>query len=206
MHQTRAESPTKWPIERKGTKYIARPLMHSKDSVPLVVALRDILKLAKTSTEVKSMIHRKLIKLNGKEVREYKQSILLFNILEADKPYILSLSPTGKFTFIEAKNSKSRFCKVTGKKLLGKDIIQLNLHDGTNVISKDKININDTLELDFSGKILKHKLLEKGAKGFVILGKYSGSEGKINSVSQDKVSIELKGGSAELEKSAVMVI
>ena len=111
MHQTRAQVDKKIPIRRKGTKYVARARSHERSSVPVVIAIRDILGLAHTTREVKKMINQKLIKINGKAVKDPRESIKLFNILEADKAYRLSISPKGKFYFEEAKE-KTRLCKV----------------------------------------------------------------------------------------------
>lgn len=206
MHQTRLNASLKLPIKRKGSKYLARAISDNDNSVPVIIALRDMLKLAKTSAEVKSMIHRKLIKLNGSLVSESNASIKLFNILEADKSYVLSLSTTGKFFFEETKDNKIRLCKITGKTLVKDGKVQYHLHDGSNVISKDKLAIGDSVYLDMSGKIVKHKSLDKGSQAFIISGKYTGMSGKVDSLLANKVSISFKEGSAELSKTAVAVI
>lgn len=206
MHQTRLEASTKLPIKRKGSKYLARAISYKNNSVPVVIALRDMLNLAKTAAEVKSMIHRKLIKLNGKPVSEANASIKLFNLLEADKHYILSLSQTGKFILEETKDHKSRPCKIIGKSLLKKGAIQFNMHDGTNIISKEKLRIGDSLYIDISGKIVKYKPLEKGAGVLVISGKYAGKKAKVDSLSSGKVQLSMEGEKAELAGSAVAVI
>ncbi|MCU0642604.1 MAG: hypothetical protein MUF61_03475, partial [archaeon] len=69
---------------------------------------------------------------------------------------------------------------------------QLNLHDGSNVLTKEKIAIGDSVFLDFSGKIKRHIALEKGKDGFIISGKYAGNEGRIESVNDKLVKIKLK--------------
>ena len=56
MHQTRKEATNKLPVRRKGTKYLARARSHLNDSVPVVIAVRDMLGLAIKSKEVKQMI------------------------------------------------------------------------------------------------------------------------------------------------------
>jgi small subunit ribosomal protein S4e len=206
MHQTRFNASLKLPIKRKGTKYLARAISDNDNSVPVIIALRDMLGLAKTSAEVKSMIHRKLIKLNGRLVSESSSSIKLFNILEADKSYTLSLSSTGKFILEESKDTKLRLCKITGKTLIGKGKIQFNLHDGSNLISKEKLAIGDSVYLDMSGKMVKHKALDKGTSALVISGKYMGTNVKVDSVKEGKVSVSFTGGKAELNKSAIAII
>jgi len=194
------------PIERKGTKYVVRAASHPNDSVPVLIAVRDILGLAKTAREVKHMIKQKMLKLNGRHVLDNKESIKLLNVFEADKDYILSLIPTKKFSLEETKEKEGRVTKVINKRLVGKGIFQLNLHDGSNVQTKEKINVNDSLFLDFSGKIKKVIPLEKGKEVLVYKGKYLGHKGKIESVSEDSISIKFKDKEepAKLEKSQVI--
>jgi small subunit ribosomal protein S4e len=205
MHQTRQQATKKLPIERKGTKYVVRALSHPNDSVPVLIALRDMLKLAKTKKEVKKMIIQKLLKINGRDVRDYRESIRLFNLLHAGKDYVLKLSPVRKFFFEETKDSKERLCKVIGKKLLKNSKIQLNLHDGTNILAEKSIKIGDSVYLDLEGKIKRHVSLEKGKDAFVLSGKYMGLSGKIESVSKNQVLIKLKEGAATLPVDNIIV-
>jgi len=203
MHLTRKESSTKLPIPRKGTKYIARALSHIQDSVPVVLAVRDMLKLAKTAREVRKMIQAGILKINGRPVRDYRESIKLFNIFEAGKKYELSLLPTKKFTLNEISKDE-RLCKVINKILLPQKKVQLNLHDGSNLISKEKVNVGDSIYLDFSGKISRHVPLQKGSSVFILSGKYSGQDGKLQALEPGKVSVKLKTHEAVLNKNQVV--
>jgi small subunit ribosomal protein S4e len=205
MHQTRQETTTKLPIQRKGTKYVARALSHQDESVPVIIAVRDMLGLAKTKKEVKKMILQKLLKVNGREVQDYHESIRLFNILHAGKDYVLKLSTVRKFFLEETKNADERLCKVTGKKLVAGGKVQLNLHDGTNVLEDKKTTVGDSLYLDMSGKIKKHVALEKGKDAFILSGKYAGQSGKIGEVSGKKISIKLKEASTTLPLENIIV-
>ena len=192
MHLKRQRAATKLPIPRKGTAFIARALSHTENSVPVVIAVRDMLKLARTAGEVKKMIKEKLLKINGLPVKDYRESINLFNLFEADKNYILTLLPTGKFIFEESKDNL-RLCKVINKKLLKNNTVQINLHDGSNLISKDKISVGDSIYLDLQGKIKKHVKLEEGRWAIIIFGKYTGLKGKINSTEGKMVWILIEG-------------
>ena len=82
MHLTRQQVTTKLPIPRKGTKYIARASSHLSDSVSVLLAVRDMLKLAKNAKEVRRMVQDKLLKINGTLVMHAHESIKLFNHLE----------------------------------------------------------------------------------------------------------------------------
>jgi len=205
MHLKRQEAATNWPIPRKGTKYIARPRSHLNHSVPVVIAVRDMLKLARTTAEVKMMIHRKQLKINGRTVRDHKESIKLLNLFEADKTYILTILPTGKFSLEVAKEKDMRLCKVINKTLVKNNTIQLNLHDGSNLVSKTPIYVGDSIYLDFSGKIRKHISLEKGKDVFIIKGKYLGHNGKIESINNKEVTVKLKDKSTIIDQKQLVV-
>ena len=186
MHLTRQQVTTKLPIPRKGTKYIARASSHLSDSVSVLLAVRDMLKLAKNAKEVRRMVQDKLLKINGTLVMDAHESIKLFNHLEAGKMYRLSLLPTKKFVFeeIAAKDPSKdlRLVKVTNKRLIRGGKVQLNLHDGSNVLTSEKINVNDSLYLDKEGEIKKHFSPEKGKNAIVIEGKHTGKQGVIESI------------------------
>lgn len=205
MHQVRTQVSKKIPIPRKGTKYVARASSNLQDSVPVVVAIRDMIQLARTAKEVKEMIKNKSLKINGKEVKDLRESIRLFNHLEAGKTYSLSLKPTGKFDFVETK-SKERACKVIDKKMLKGKKVQLNLHDGSNILSTDKISVNDTIYLDEKGKITKHVKFEKGKNCFIISGKYIGNEGKIQEEKNSAITVSIDNQQHILEKGKVVVL
>lgn len=204
MHQTRKEISVHLPLPKKGTKYIARAFSNLNDAVPVVVAVRDMLKLANTSAEVKAMIHNKLLKLNWKLVNDHHQPIQLFQIFEADKPYMLTILPTSKFTF-EHTTAKERLCKIISRKLVSNNKLQINLHDGTNLIGKDSMNIGDTLYLDSENKVKSHKPLEKGASVFIVSGKYCGSKGTVVSILDNEVKIKFGKEEATLRPNSVFV-
>jgi small subunit ribosomal protein S4e len=81
MHLTRQQVPNRISIRRKGTKYVARALSHLNSSVPVVIALRDILKIAKTKKEVEKLVQQKLIKINNRVVQDIREPVIIFNIL-----------------------------------------------------------------------------------------------------------------------------
>lgn len=209
MHFTRKESPIKLPIKRKGTKYLAAPSSHHQNAVATVIALRDMINIAHTAKEVRNILKNKQAKLNGRIIKSYNQSILLFNILEVGgKSYELQLLPTGKFVFVETKSKEQRLVKVIGKKKLPKNKNQLNLHDGSNIIGPENIQVGDSLILDFSGKIKKHISLEKGADVWIIAGKHIGHRGNILERKDKNLTVQFiktKEGTAEINISNVIV-
>ncbi len=207
MYLTRQAASTKLPIPRKGTKYIARASSNLNNSVPAVIAIRDMLKLAKNAKEVKEMIKQKALKINWRPIKDYRESIRIFNIFEADKSYKLIILKTGKFSLEEIKNADNRLCKVIGKSLINSNKIQLNFHDGTNIITdKKEIRVGDSIYLDKNSKVKSHFKFEKGREVFIILGRHKGQTGTIESI-EDKTLIKLKAGDlVALQKDAVLII
>lgn len=206
-YQKRQTVTTRIPVHRKGTKYVARASSNLTNGVPVVIALRDMLKLARNAKEVQSMVNQKLLKINNREVKDIHESIVILNHLTADKTYRLILNPQNRFTFEETKE-KTRPCKIIGKKLIGKNKIQINLHDGTNIISKEKLNVQDTVYLDEKNKITKHVQLENGKPCFVISGKHQGNHGTIEDIHDNIAKVKLKEehSVSEIEKRRVIAL
>jgi len=205
MHQTRNEVIRALPLPRKGTKYVAYASRHNSNSVSIVVAVRDMLKLANTSKEVKGMIHNKVLKVNGKVAKDLHDPISLFSIFHADKNYKLTLLPTGRFVFEETKDA-TRNLKIIGKTAMSKDMFQYGLHDGTNIASKQNFSVGDTLILDFENKIIEHVTFEKGKKVFAFSGSNIGKIGKIESVNENKINVKFEKEGTVLNNSQLIVI
>ncbi len=197
MHLKRATSGLHLPLPRKGTKYLARAQSNVTNGIPVVIAIRDILGLAQTSKEVKQMVNQGLLKINGKPVTDIRQGIRLMNILEADQSYMLRVLPTGRYS-LDATKKDTRVCKIVGKKALPKKKMQLNLHDGSNVVTTHKARVGDSVELDMNGKLKKVLPMEAKAKALVVGGSKVGQKGTIKEVADGTVHITLEGGDAAL--------
>lgn len=205
MHINRSEMSTRIPIPRRGTKYMTRAKSRSKTGVSVVTAIRDMIGLARTAREVRLLVHNKAIKVNGRLVRDMRESVALFGILEANKKYILTLLPTGKYVF-EETSAKTRFVKIIGRKLVNDGKIQTNLHDGTNIILKDKAEMGDSVELDSENKPIKIIGIKKGAKLIIISGRNAGLHGTCESSEGNKVKIKTKDKEIQLDRRQVMAI
>ncbi|MEK6894740.1 MAG: hypothetical protein AABX10_04725 [Nanoarchaeota archaeon] len=205
MHQTRSEVIKQLPLARKGSKYVARAIRNSSNSVPLIVAVRDMLKLAKTSKEVKGMVHNKKLKINGKVAKNLTDPICLFSRIEADKNYLLTMLPTGRFSFVETKDNERKL-KIMGKTMVKGKKLQYSLHDGTSIVSDKEFSVGDTLILNNENKVSKHIALDKGKEVFAFSGSYIGKQGKVQDVSGNKITVKFDKEEAVIEKSQVIVI
>ncbi len=188
MHLKRQKAPKNWPTKRKGTTFLVRPNFNPKKGIPILILLRDILKIAKSRKEVKKAIHLEALLLNGKKVVDEKNSACLFDVLTivpTKKHYKITLSKVGKFMVEEIQEfeSKQKVAKIVDKKILRGKKVQLNLNDGKNFISDLQCKVNDSVLIDFSKKkIEKCLILKENKNAFVFAGKHSGAQGKINKI------------------------
>ncbi len=170
-----------WPVAKKGTKYVAKSSHNNSNSIPLAVLIRDVLKLVRTTKELKKVLNEKQIKVSGKEIRDTNYPIGLFDMITAgDKTFKVILGENKKFKMEESKDDGTKIIKIVGKKNLGNKGIQFNLMDGRNVLSNEKANVGDSVIYNYNdAKISKIIKMDKGSEGFVIKGKHAGVRGKI---------------------------
>lgn len=212
MHLKRQKIPRNWPIKRKGTAYVVRPNFATEKGLPILIILRDILKIAQNRKEVKRAIHLKQILLNNKRVVDEKNSALLFDIVtiiplkngkkSQKKYYRLEISNKGKFRFEELKESEAnnKISKIINKTTLKGKKTQLNLNDGRNFISDIKCKVNDSVLINFKEKTKIEKCLplKEKARAIIVSGKHSGEKGIIDSLDKENKSVELELGDKKI--------
>lgn len=197
-HLKRQEVPKNWPIPRKGTVYVVKPMSKLSNSIPLLIVLRDLLKIAQNRREVKRSLHQKQILVNSKIVKDEKAGLSLFDTLQIiplKKNYRIDLAKTGKFETkeINEKESNSKIAKIIDKKMLNRKKIQINLSDGRNFISNMKCNVNDSILINSKEKKIEKCLpLKENSKVLVFSGKHAGERGLIQSIDKKKKMVNLK--------------
>ena len=197
MHLKRQKTPKNWPIPRKGSVYVVRPSSNLKKSIPILIILRDILKVAQNRKEVKKALHKKQILLNNNPVKEDKNNALLFDVIKIlpfEKSYRVELSENGKFKINEINENEAnkKIAKVINKKILKGKKVQINLSDGRNFISNIKCDTNDSILINLKErKIEKCLPLKEKSNVAVFEGKHAGKKGVINKIYLDKKIAEL---------------
>lgn len=205
MHLNRKKAPITWPIPKKGTKYIAAGM--GEKSIPLYIIIRDVMKMAETRKEVKKILNEKIVRVNGKIVRNEKYPLSLYDILSLkDKNYRIILK-NKKFGIEETKETNKKVVKVIGKKILKGKKIQINLSDGRNYLVKEKIDIGDSVVIDLiNRKIIEVLKFEKGKKVLVIKGKHIGKIGIIEEIEDKNCKIKVDGEKINIKKDYLMII
>jgi len=200
-HLKRKPAPEFWPIHRKEAVWTVKPNAGPHPisrCIPLTLVLRDVLSVAKTRSEAKTIIHEEKIMVDGKVQREelFPTGLMdivsipdmekWYRVLPCEKGLLLHPISKGEATF--------KLCRIENKKVLSGGNVQLNLHDGRNVLVKvkdpnkpeeDVFHTLDTLKISLPNQeILSHMKLAEGAPALIISGKNAGKHGKILAIEQ----------------------
>lgn len=199
-HMKRQKMPKNWPVARKGKKFVVRP-NHSNDrGLPILIVLRDVLGVAKTRKEVKKAIHDKNLLINGRAVRNEKNTAVLFDVITivpSKKSYRLELTSNGKFKVEEIKDSeaKTKISKIINKKTLKNKKIQINLSDGNNVLYDKKCRTGESVILNLKDKKVEKTLpLKVKSKVLVYAGKHAGKQGKVDAIDEKNKMVVVNDG------------
>ena len=118
MYVKRQTVEKSWPIPRKGTKYIVVASHDKKNGLPLLIILREMLRVAKNRKEARKILNLGVVSVNDKIVRKENFSVLPFDIIKmGEKSYELVFSEKGKFK-VEETTRKELTLKVVNKKIL----------------------------------------------------------------------------------------
>tara|TARA_Y100000310_G_scaffold345132_1_gene462069 strand:- start:3097 stop:3669 length:573 start_codon:yes stop_codon:yes gene_type:complete len=188
------------------------PSNNKTQGIPVLVAMRDILRHVQTRKELKKIMLEGKVEVNGVKILEQGYSLLLFDVLSLPtikKQYRLVLTEFKKFAFEEvvAKDANSKIVKVIGKKILSKGVVQFNMRDGRNVLSKDKVGVGDSVIINFKDKKIEKVVpISEKSEVLVIKGKHLGHRGKVVKVSGNEVNVSLGENEFNLNKNAVMAL
>lgn len=199
-HLKRYAMPKSWPLARKKETWVVRPMpgAHALGrSIPLQIVLREILGVAETSKEAKSILNAGKIMVDKKVRKEPKFPVGLMDVIEIPetKKYLRIIPGERRLEFenISAEESNAKLCRIQGKTVLKGGLHQLNLHDGRNVIigKKSAYKCGDSLVIEIPNqRIVKHYAFEKGSPAFIIAGRNMGTEGTIKKIKRKKSMLE----------------
>ncbi len=211
-HLKRLATPKSWPLERKITKFVTRPRSSHKTELclPLSVILRDILGYAKTASEAKKILNNEHVLVDGRRRKDTRLGIGLMDVLQIQKTkenYRVILDNKGKLVMIKENNPTMKPCKITGKRVLKNGVLQVNLHDGKNLLTDKKVKLGDTLVIELPGqKILEHLSLEKSCLVYLTGGKHIGETGQVEDIKSDTIRVKIGSEVFETAKKLAFVI
>jgi small subunit ribosomal protein S4e len=217
----RLKAPKFWKLPKKSRKWAVspRPGPHRKfESIPLAIALRDIVKIAETGSEAKKIIKMGEILVDGKIRRDHKYPAGLMDAISIPKMEkyfrVVSGSKGLELVEIDKKESKEKICRINDKTIVKKGKVQLNLHDGRSIlVDKDAYKTGDSILIEVpSQKIKNHVKLEEGSLGLIIRGKNKGSLVNIKEIiitkgkEPNKIICEMEKKPMEVREDYVLVV
>ncbi|MFA6048947.1 MAG: 30S ribosomal protein S4e [Candidatus Micrarchaeia archaeon] len=184
-HQKRLARPVVVPISAKGSRYIMKgtPGAHAEiASASVLVLLRDLLKVARSSREARKLMRAGEVLVDGKPVSDLGFGAGLMDVVAVPKAGVLVriVNNHGKLSLakISEADAKVKLCRIANKKIVAGGKVQLNLHDGRNVLiekEEDRFKTGDTVKLSIPAQKLSGFLkFEKGAECYVFRGKHAG--------------------------------
>jgi small subunit ribosomal protein S4e len=214
-HLKRLTVPKSWDIRKKKNVFIIRPHPggQRKDlTMPLLVLLRDVLKVAKTAKEVKYVLNNKDVLVNGKKRKEIKFPVSFMDVIEipqTKKSYRMLISSKAKLVPLEVTGADAglKVHKLASKKSVSKKT-QLNFSDGSNMlVDKDEYKTGDSVLVDFKKKkLLDHLKLDKKAVVYIIGGKNVGEIGTVQDIKGKDIIIKTKAGEFETSRDYAFVV
>ncbi len=192
----RKPAPRSWPIHRKEFVWTVKPSSgpHSLENcLPLVIILREMLGFAHTRKESKAIVSSGKVYVDGKVRREDNFPVGLMDVVfitDVDKYFRVLPSKKGLILHtIDKKEAEFKLCRIENKNVVKNGHIQLNLHDGSNILIKaseqeaSQGNIYktfDTLKIGLPKReILEHVKIKEGNFAIITGGKNIGNYGRI---------------------------
>lgn len=223
-HQKRLSAPESWPVERKNQAYTvgshAGP--HDGDAVPLVVFARDVLGYVENAKELRYALDKNDVVVNGEAVSDHKLPVGTFDIVAfpaRDEYYRVFPGEGGRLSLVSVEEdaADNKLARVDDVTHVGGGDVQLNLHNGDNVIVEDDDNgysTDDSVVVDLeTGDVLEHFEFTEGSAVTAVDGRHSGEVGElvgynVNEGSSDNTVVaELPDGSTfETVEDYVFVI
>ncbi|MCD6445627.1 30S ribosomal protein S4e [Candidatus Bathyarchaeota archaeon] len=192
----RKPAPKFWPIHRKEHVWVVKPSPGphpAKKCLPLAIILRDILGLAETRKEAKTIISQGKVLVDGKIRREDNFPVGLMDVIsipEINKLFRVLPSKKGLILHeISKEEATFKLCRIENKTIIKNGHIQLNFHDGSNLLIKvadpknpeeDVYKTLDTLKISIPDRqIIEHVKVKKNCFAIITGGKNIGKFGRI---------------------------
>jgi small subunit ribosomal protein S4e len=209
----RKPAPRFWPIHRKEHPWVIKPSSgpHSLENcLPLSLILRDILGIAETRKEAQTIIYQGNILVDGKVMQKDDFPIGLMDVISmpnASKYYRIMPSHKGLFLNPISKEETSfKLSRIEDKATVSGGV-QLNMHDGSNLLVKvadpknhqeDIYQTFDVLKLNLPDKQIAERIeLKEGNFAIITGGKNIGVKGKV---------VEIDKAEAKKRRNALVVV
>ncbi|KAA8904300.1 hypothetical protein TRICI_005526 [Trichomonascus ciferrii] len=158
-HMKRLAAPKHWMLDKLSGTYAPRPSAgpHKlRESLPLIVFIRNRLKYALNGREVKAILMQELVKVDNKVRTDHTFPAGLMDVISLEKTgehFRLIYDVKGRFAIhrITEEESKYKLGKVKKVQLGKGGIPYIVTHDGRTIRYPDPlIKVNDTVKIDLT--------------------------------------------------------
>jgi len=189
-HLKRHQSPPFWKIHRKEEVWAIKTSSgpHAfKTTMPLTVVLRDVLKVAKTAREAKTIVKQGKVKIDQKIRLNEHFPVGLMDVIslpDASINYRVLPEKGGRWGLHQIKGDEINFklVRIIGKTTIKEGITQLSFHDGRtmNIKSDSIYKVNDVFKIKIpSQEILEHITFKDQLATIITGGRSQGETGMI---------------------------
>ena len=182
-HLKRLAIPRSWPLPRKTTIWVTRPRAgaHSLERcMPLNIVIRDVIGLARSTREVRTILHNGLVKVDGRVVKDTRRGVGIMDVLTlGEDNYRCVLDTNGRLRYrpISPEEATWKVCRVEGKSTIKGGKTQVQLHDGRNILVDDasEHKTGDSLKISLPDQqVLEHIKFGEGTRCMLVGGAHVG--------------------------------
>jgi small subunit ribosomal protein S4e len=191
-HLKRLAVPRQWSIRKKGIHWAPKPAPGphaAEESIPLLLVLRDYLRVCDTSREARFILSARDLLVDQKVVTDPKRSVGLMDVVSVpklDQNWRVLIDTRGRLALTEMAKANAgwKLCRIEDKTTVPGGLQQLNLHDGRNVLVKEApYKTGDVLKIKLpEQKIMEHYPLHEGAHALITGGTHVGENARITKV------------------------
>jgi len=195
-HLKRVAAPSTYRIPRKIYKFAVRvaPGPHGmEESIPVSTLLVYVLNIARNNREVKYILRKGYLKIDGKEIKDHRFPVGLMDVIElVPTREFFRVLPSKRYYIdlikIREKEAKIKPCQIKRKLMVKGGRIQLTTHDGRNFLFEPedenaKAKPGDVLILNLSKRKVEDYIpFEKDIIALIVKGAKMGEVGRISEV------------------------
>jgi len=193
-HLKRLNAPKHWMLDKLGGIWAPRPSTgpHKlRECLPLIILLRNRLKYALNTKEVKYILMQRLVKVDGKARTDKTYPAGFMDVIGIEKTnefFRLLYDVRGRFIVhrVSPEEGKYKLARVKALAMGTKKVPYIVTHDGRTIRYPDPaVAVNDSVKVDIeTGKMIDFVKFETGNLAMISGGKNTGRVGVI--VSREK--------------------
>jgi small subunit ribosomal protein S4e len=148
--------------------------------MPLNIIIRDVIGLARSTREVRTILHNSLAKVDGRVVKDARRGVGVMDVLtlgEDNYRCVLDTNGRLRYRLISADEASWKVCRIEGKTTIKGGKTQVHLHDGRNIIVDEagEHKTGDSLKISLpEQKIIEHIKFGEGTRCMLVGGIHVG--------------------------------